>query len=165
MISQANRHPGHATHLSDIRSKPFAPVFTCQIHSLLLENCLQASFLLYHLLRHITRKVYLGLNFQDHSTRMTPFPALVHDDRIKISFDSESDLKGLESIISNLAGHDKWLIRASTVERIGDLQLRRRVVRVGSMRLVVAGPTTRDNTPGCPRRYYRDCTPKASAIA
>jgi len=31
MISQANRHPGHATYLSDIRSKPFAPVFTFQI--------------------------------------------------------------------------------------------------------------------------------------
>jgi len=31
MISQANRRPGHATWLSAIRSKPFAPIFTFQI--------------------------------------------------------------------------------------------------------------------------------------
>jgi len=30
MINQANRRPGHATCLSTIRSKPFAPVFTFQ---------------------------------------------------------------------------------------------------------------------------------------
>jgi len=30
MISQANRHPGHATCLSAIRSKPFAPILTFQ---------------------------------------------------------------------------------------------------------------------------------------
>ena len=28
VISQANRHPGHAARLSAIRSKPFAPIFT-----------------------------------------------------------------------------------------------------------------------------------------
>ena len=28
MISQANRHPGHAAYPSTIRSKPFAPIFT-----------------------------------------------------------------------------------------------------------------------------------------
>ena len=30
MINQANRCPGHAAYPSTIRSKPFAPVFTCQ---------------------------------------------------------------------------------------------------------------------------------------
>jgi hypothetical protein len=29
MINQANRRPGHAAYPSTIRSKPFAPVFTC----------------------------------------------------------------------------------------------------------------------------------------
>jgi len=30
MINQANRRPGHAAYPSTIRSKPFAPVFTCE---------------------------------------------------------------------------------------------------------------------------------------
>ncbi len=34
MISQANWRPGHATWLSAIRSKPFAPVFTFQSYVL-----------------------------------------------------------------------------------------------------------------------------------
>jgi hypothetical protein len=29
MIYQANRRPGYAARLSDIRSKPFAPLSTC----------------------------------------------------------------------------------------------------------------------------------------
>ena len=36
----------------------------------------------------------------------------------------EDDAKDLESVIPDLAGHDKWLIRASTVEMIGNLGLR-----------------------------------------
>jgi HEAT repeat protein len=38
---------------------------------------------------------------------------------------SENDFTVLESIVPDLAEHPKWLIRASTVERIGDLHLRR----------------------------------------
>lgn len=43
---------------------------------------------------------------------------------------NENDITSLESIIPNLAEHEKWLIRASTVERIGDLHLRRLVESV-----------------------------------
>jgi hypothetical protein len=84
MISQANRHPGHATYLSDIRSKPFAPVFTCQIRSLMLESGPRDFILLYLLLRRITRKSFLKLYFQGHSTRIMAFPGVLHDDGIKI---------------------------------------------------------------------------------
>ena len=42
MISQANRRPGHATCLSAIRSKPFAPVFTFQIKPLRFNKLLAA---------------------------------------------------------------------------------------------------------------------------
>lgn len=40
---------------------------------------------------------------------------------------SENDVDQLESIIPDLIEHHKWLIRASTVEMIGDLRLRRLV--------------------------------------
>lgn len=40
---------------------------------------------------------------------------------------NEGDIRSLESIIPSLAEHDKWLIRASTVERIGNLHLRQLV--------------------------------------
>lgn len=45
MISQANRRPGHATWLSDIRSKPFAPVFTCQKNSLAQRESLFPNYI------------------------------------------------------------------------------------------------------------------------
>ena len=40
---------------------------------------------------------------------------------------SENDAEDLESIIPDLTEHHKWLIRASTVEMIGDLRLWRLV--------------------------------------
>lgn len=43
---------------------------------------------------------------------------------------SENDVEDLESILSDLTEHPKWLIRASIVERIGDLRLRRLVESV-----------------------------------
>ncbi len=43
MISQANRRPGHATWLSAIRSKPFAPVFTCQNYLPMINNYPQSN--------------------------------------------------------------------------------------------------------------------------
>jgi len=38
MISQANRRPEHAAYLSAIRSKPFAPIFTFQICSVMRKD-------------------------------------------------------------------------------------------------------------------------------
>ena len=40
---------------------------------------------------------------------------------------SENDVDHFESLIPDLVEHPKWLIRASTVEMIGDLRLRRLV--------------------------------------
>lgn len=40
---------------------------------------------------------------------------------------SENDVYHLESMIPDLVEHQKWLIRASTVEMIGDLRLQRLV--------------------------------------
>jgi len=44
MINQANRRPGHATWLSAIRSKPFAPIFTFQKSLLRLCKTFAASY-------------------------------------------------------------------------------------------------------------------------
>ena len=43
---------------------------------------------------------------------------------------SENDVEDLDSIISDLTEHSKWLIRASTIEMIGDLRLERLVESV-----------------------------------
>jgi hypothetical protein len=45
MISQANRRPGHASCLSTIRSKPFAPVFTFQKTGFARQGVCQGSAL------------------------------------------------------------------------------------------------------------------------
>lgn len=55
---------------------------------------------------------------------------------------SEHDVEYLESILSDLTEHPKWLIRASSVERIGDLRLRRLVASV-KIRLKDTHPVVR----------------------
>ncbi len=58
MINQANRRPGHATCLSAIRSKPFAPIFTFQKSQLSgSTNRLYPHSILYRLTYQTATKV------------------------------------------------------------------------------------------------------------
>ena len=43
---------------------------------------------------------------------------------------NEHDVEDIDSMFPELTKHHKWLIRASTIERIGDLRLRRHVLPV-----------------------------------